>query len=106
MSNFSADPRAMEIIGEGYQSIAAKMDLICELGADRLALLLEACGDDEMGAEIKENLFGPAQKVEEAFTSIKEVVRNQTNVTKGMALNLRNVETENIANVRGGTKRP
>ncbi|AUI57254.1 hypothetical protein [Amycolatopsis sp. BJA-103] len=105
MANFSADPRAMEVIAEGYSSIAAKMYQICELGQDRVDLLLEACGDDEMGEEIKGNLHAPAAKIEGAFTSISTVVENQTNVTKGMAAQLAAAESANVVNVHKGLKR-
>ncbi|MFD5093062.1 hypothetical protein ACFWMR_20845 [Amycolatopsis thailandensis] len=105
MSDFRADPRAMRKISEGYRTVAGAMDEISGPGKDRLALLIEACGDDDMGEELKTKLGDPVKKIEEALTSITTVVENQTNVTKGMAAKLAMAENDNIANVHRGLKR-
>ncbi|RSM75422.1 hypothetical protein DL991_27415 [Amycolatopsis sp. WAC 01375] len=105
MTDFRADPKAMQTLSEAYRDISAKMRKISELGTDRRDLVFEASGDDEMGEEIKSNLGDPVTKIEDAFLSIGEVVENQTNVTNGMAAKLTLAENENIANVHGGLKR-
>ncbi len=105
MTDFRADPRAMQTLSEAYQQIGAKMRRISALGTDRRDLIFEAAGDDEMGTEIKENLGDPVTKIEGAFVAIGEVVENQTTVTKGMAAKLTIAENENIVNVHNGLKR-
>ncbi|MFC3452139.1 hypothetical protein [Amycolatopsis speibonae] len=105
MTDFRADPNAMQTLAEAYREVGAKMRKISELGGDRRDLVFEACGDDEMGEEIKGNLGEPVTKIEGAFVSIGEVVANQTNVTKGMAAKLAVAESQNVDAVHRGLKR-
>ncbi|SMC96504.1 hypothetical protein [Lentzea albidocapillata] len=103
--SFSADPNGIAAVGQGFAEIEAYFGTICEGGQDRIALLLEACGDDDDGQKIKENLHDPAFKIEGAFTSINAVVGNQTRVTNGMRDLLNAMEHDNTSNINHGLKR-
>ncbi|MER7859247.1 hypothetical protein ABTX61_09100 [Amycolatopsis japonica] len=92
MNDFQANPKAMSALSSGFSELGGSMSEITGGGADRLAFLSEAAGNDEMGEEIRQNLLGPARQIEEAFGKIQEVVSNQAAVTNGMATRLQNME--------------
>jgi len=95
MSNYRADPAAIAALGPYYEKIAAYLRTLSDYGDERLALIIDACGDDDMGKQIQANLVSVAKRVEEAILSIVFLVENQTNVSTALANKLNVTEVQN-----------
>ncbi|KOV81004.1 hypothetical protein [Nocardia sp. NRRL S-836] len=104
-NDYSADPRVIAAVAEGFEIVGGFIGTMTKLSLDRRTLLVEACGDDTMGEEIRQNLEPVVQKYESALIGTGEVVANQEMVAKGMAAKIQNAEHDNTSNVINNTRR-
>jgi hypothetical protein len=104
-SGISADPKMIEHVGGQFRPIAAYVYEIAERGEDRMNLLLEACGDDDMGKEIRANLHESVTMIEGAFGSIGAAIENTSNVMAALAAKLDAMERAAVSNVNQSFRR-
>ncbi|MCK2239942.1 MULTISPECIES: hypothetical protein [unclassified Crossiella] len=104
-NGMSADPDMIAYVGSQFRPIAQHLYQLGYGSEERLALLIAACGDDDMGREIQGQLLPTAKIIEEAGGSIGAAVENTGNVMSALALQLKAMERNNAANIGHGFKR-
>ncbi|MEU5693036.1 hypothetical protein [Actinosynnema sp. NPDC020468] len=103
--DITADPGAIKHVSRGFSEIGSYLGLISEDREERIRLLKEACGGDEMGLEILGQLLPVVETTEEAVLGCGLAVANTRNVMDAMADKLAHTELDVLDNLTRRNRR-